>query len=73
MRQRPHLARATLGVGVLIHIETQAEVSLTLLMGQWGDNPGKGGRGLGSRLALSKLQHFPQRTGLATGGMSNGV
>lgn len=29
MRQRPHLARATLGVGVLIHIETQAELSLT--------------------------------------------
>lgn len=29
MRQRPHLARATLGVGVLIHIETQAELSPT--------------------------------------------
>lgn len=29
MRQRPHLARATLGVGVLIHIEIQAELSLT--------------------------------------------
>lgn len=34
-----------IGRGGLIHIETQAEVSLPLLMGQQGDNSGKEHRG----------------------------
>lgn len=41
LRQTPQVARATLGAGGLIHIETQAEVSLILLMGQQGDNHGR--------------------------------
>lgn len=67
------MARATLGAGGLIHIETQAEVSLILLMGQQGDNPWKEGRGLGARLALSQTQHFLQGTRSASAGIGNGV
>lgn len=73
LRQTPQVARATLGAGGLIHIETQAEVSLILLMGQQGDNPWKEGRGLGSRLALSQIQHFLQGTRSASEGTGNGV
>lgn len=68
MRQRPHLARATLGVGVLIHIETQAGLSLTLLRGQWVTTQGREAGGWDLDLLCLKSSTSPKGLGWPLGG-----